>query len=242
MTTGPVKGRSGGSLWLRLSLMRSVRNSHAQEDAQPVDTTNTTRTRRRSTDISACAVGVFYRGIFLRAAPVVYTEEWYTGSTFGACDADVHVPAGVHEDARHLEDTIRRLARRMTPSSIDSIEETEEDEDAPVRPRPADFTPATCSARNTEEQAPQLEPPPPHKHPHEPQSKPQQVELQQSAQSSALDPPPKGWQWVRRAPREDSGASREVAVTESSQPKASSRTRRRTRIVEPTVPPSDMRG
>ena len=234
MATGPVKGRSGGSLWRRLCLVRSVRNSHAQDDAKPVDTTRTTRMPRYKSEISSSAVGVFYRGIFLRADPVVYTEEWYTGSTFGACHTDVHVPAGVHEEAIHLEDTIRRLARRMTPSSIDSIEETEEDEDAPV-------TPATCSAGNTEEQAPQLEPPPPHKHPHEPQPKPQR-ELQQPAQSSALDPPPMGWQWVRRAPREDSGASREVTVTESSQPKVSSRTRRRTRIVEPTVPPSDMRG
>ena len=203
--------------------MRSARNSRAQDDAEPVDTASTTRMPRHNAAISASAVGVFYRGIFLRADPVVDLKEWYTGSTFGACHAYVHVPAGVHEDARHIEDiTIRRLATRMTPLSI---EETEEDvEDAPVRPRPADFVPATCSARNTEEHAPQLEPPPPHKHPHEPQPKPQERELQQPAQCSAVDPPPMGWQWVRRAAREDSGASREVTVTESSKPKASSRT------------------
>ena len=136
-----------------------VRKSQAQADTSTrVDTTTTTTTPSRGAIISANAVGVFYRGIFLRADPV-YTAEWYTAPTFNAIRADSDAttlrtlqPAVVHvdvrEDARQLGDTIHRLAARMTPGScIINEATTHEYEDAgTVRP-PADFTHFTARRR-----------------------------------------------------------------------------------------------
>ena len=76
--------------------------------------------------ISANAVGVFYRGIFLRAEPM-YTAEWYTAPTFMHIDAthEVNSVRPIHEDAgRQLEHVIHRLASKMTPPcSIDTTHE-----------------------------------------------------------------------------------------------------------------------
>ena len=213
------KGR-GAALWRRLSL---VRKSQAQADASTrVDTTTTTTTKTpsRGAIISANAVGVFYRGIFLRADPV-YTAEWYTAPTFNAIHAGsdattllrtrAHPSKVVHgdvrEDARQLEDTIHRLAARLTPGSLVNEATTHGGRDT-VRP-PAGFTPfspETLSARNTEEE--------PQREPHRQQ------------RSSAVDPPPVGWQWVTRRAAREKSTDREGTVTEPSQPKVASRNRR----------------
>ena len=206
-----------------------VRKSQAQADTSTrVDTTTTTTTPSRGAIISANAVGVFYRGIFLRADPV-YTAEWYTAPTFNAIRADSDAttlrtlqPAVVHndvrQDARQLGDTIHRLAARMTPGSCIINEATTHEYEyaGTVRP-PADFTHfslETLSARNTEE---------------EPQREPQQ-------RSSAVDPPPAGWQWVRRRAAREKSTDREGAVTEPAQPKLASRNRRGSSVWASTRP------
>ena len=184
-TNSPTSSRS--SVWRRLSLVRENPNE-AQADVTRVDTTTTTaptpspemvalRLVRAcpGATISANAVGVFYRGIFLRP---MYTAECDTAPTSMHIDATHEVNSKVnsvrpiHEDAgRQLEGVIHRLASRMTPPcSIDAT--THEDansgtltsptstmsmsidsirEEATVGPpAPADFSPETLSARNTE--------------------------------------------------------------------------------------------
>ena len=104
-TNSPTSSRS--SVWRRLSLVRENPNE-AQADVTRVDTTTTTaptpspemvalRLVRAcpGATISANAVGVFYRGIFLRP---MYTAE---------CDT---APTSMHIDA------LTRSTLRLTPS------------------------------------------------------------------------------------------------------------------------------